>query len=385
MLNAGAYFRSWFARFEAVSIRRPDPWLWLPAGALLMLGLMMVLNTTYFMGVDRSASFFYFKRQLGNIAVGLIAMGLLSQFSLRGLRRLTTPLMIAAALTMIALWIPGLGAVRGGARRWLMLGHFGIEPSELVKFAVVFFLARMLSGRQERMASFAQGPLPAMLVIAPLAILVLKQPDFGATVMLSLMLFAMLFAAGARPAHIAGAGGAALILLAIQAGHKAYRMRRLATFLDPWRTARGAGFQLIQSFIALGAGGKWGVGLGAGRQKMFYLPQAHTDFVFAVVGEEFGIVGAFVVIGLFCVILMRGMRIAHDDPDPFASLLATGLTALLSLQALINMAVVIGLVPTKGLPLPFLSYGGTAMVISLATLGVLLALARRPAAASKAR
>jgi cell division protein FtsW len=156
-------------------------------------------------------------------------------------------------------------------------------------------------------------------------------------------------------------------------------MRRLSSFLDPWQTAKGAGFQLIQSFIALGAGGGWGVGLGAGRQKMFYLPQAHTDFVFAVVGEEFGLLGAIMVLVLFGTILMRGMRVAHEEPDPFASLLAVGLTALLTLQALVNMAVVIGLVPTKGLPLPFLSYGGTAMVMAMAALGTLLALSRRPA------
>jgi cell division protein FtsW len=189
----------------------------------------------------------------------------------------------------------------------------------------------------------------------------------------------MLYAAGARLKHLAEAGSLALVFLVVQAVSKSYRMRRFTAFLDPWQTARGAGFQLIQSFIALGAGGGWGVGLGSGRQKMYYLPQAHTDFIFAVVGEEFGIFGAMVVIGLFCVILFRGMKIAHDEPDLFASLLAVGLTASLTLQALINMAVVIGLIPTKGLPLPFLSYGGTAIVMAMAALGALLALGRRPA------
>jgi cell division protein FtsW len=197
--------------------------------------------------------------------------------------------------------------------------------------------------------------------------------------MIVLITFAMLFAAGARPWHLGAAGAVALAGLALQAVSKAYRMRRLVSFLDPWQSARGAGFQLVQSYIALGAGGKWGVGLGAGRQKMFYLPQAHNDFIFAVIGEELGIAGALAVIGLFGVILFRGMRIAHDEPDPFASLLAVGLTALLSMQALINIAVVIGLIPTKGLPLPFLSYGGTAMIMAMATLGALLALGRRPA------
>jgi cell division protein FtsW len=160
-------------------------------------------------------------------------------------------------------------------------------------------------------------------------------------------------------------------------------MRRFAAFLDPWRAARGAGFQLIQSFIALGEGGKWGQGLGAGRQKMFYLPQAHTDFVFAVVTDDFGIAGALTVVAMFAILLFRGMRIAHTEPDPFASLLAVGLSSIFALQALINIAVVIGLVPTKGLPLPFLSYGGSSIVMALAQLGALLALSRHPVLGSK--
>jgi cell division protein FtsW len=197
--------------------------------------------------------------------------------------------------------------------------------------------------------------------------------------MIVALLFVMLFAAGARGKHLAWPGGVALGILVLQAIARPYRLRRFAGFLDPWRTARGAGFQLIQSYIAVGAGGGWGQGLGLGRQKMFYLPQAHTDFVFAVITEEFGIAGAIAVLGLFAVILIRGMRIAREEPDAFASLLAVGLTVLLAMQALINIAVVIGLVPTKGLPLPFVSYGGTSIVMTLAALGALLALSRRPA------
>jgi cell division protein FtsW len=259
------------------------------------------------------------------------------------------------------------------------MGPFLAEPCELLKTALVFFLAEFLTRRQPLVREFKKGVVPVLLIIAPVALLVLKQPDFGTTVMIVLLTFVMLYAAGARALHLAGAGGAALAILAIQAVAKPYRMRRFAAFLNPWGTARGAGFQLIQSFIALGEGGGWGQGLGAGRQKMFYLPQAHTDFVFAVVAEDFGIIGAIAVLAMFVLLLFRGMRIAHDEPDPFASLLATGLTALFSLQALINMAVVIGLVPTKGLPLPFVSYGGTSIVMGLAELGALLALSRRPA------
>ena len=380
MRNVGAYFRSWFGRFEAVAYRRPDPWLCLPAAALIALGLLMVLNTTYFLGQEKTGdAFHFFKLHLVHIAAGLAVLAILAQFSLAGMRRLVMPLMIVAVALLVMVWIPGLGVVRGGARRWVRLGPVLAEPSELVKLAVVFFLADFLAKRQDLMANFERGPLPAFVIVAPIAILVLKQPDFGTTVMLAAILFAMLFAAGARTAHLGAAGAAAVGVLALQAVAKPYRMRRLATFFDPWRTARGAGFQLVQSFIALGEGGKWGTGLGAGRQKMFYLPQAHTDFVFAVVAEEFGLIGALIVFVLFCVILFRGMRIAHEEPDPFASLLAAGLTSMISLQALINIAVVIGLVPTKGLPLPFLSYGGTSIVMAMAALGALIALARRPA------
>jgi len=380
MRNAATYIKSWFGRFDAVTYRRPDPWLWLPAAVLLLLGLLMVLNTTYFLGIEKKGdAFHFFKLHLAHIAAGLVILILLSQFSLAGLRRIVMPLFVVSVVMLALLYVPGLGVMKGGARRWLKLGPVVAEPSELVKFALVFFLAEFLSKRQERIREFKHGPLAVFLIVGPITLMILKQPDFGSTVMIALILFAMLWAAGARWQHLAAAGSGAVGLLVFQAAAKSYRMKRLTTFLDPWSVARGAGFQLVQSFIALGEGGKWGVGLGAGRQKMFYLPEAHTDFVFAVVGEEFGLIGAAVVVALFGVILFRGMRIAHDEPDPFASLLAVGLTALLSIQALINISVVIGLIPTKGLPLPLVSYGGTSIIIAMAALGALLALGRRPA------
>ena len=380
MRSAVTYLKSWFGRFEAVEYRRPDPWLWLPAVALLLLGLLMVLNTTYFLGLEKTGdAFHFFKQHLARIVAGALVMMLLSQFSLTGLRRLVVPLTVMSLVMLVMVYVPHLGLVRGGARRWLKLGPLVVEPSEFVKLALVFLLAELFSKRAERMKSFSYGALPAFMIVGPIALLLLKQPDFGSTVMISVILFVMMYAAGAELKHLGIAGSGALCLLVFQAFAKSYRMKRMTTFLDPWIVARGAGFQLVQSFIALGAGGGWGVGLGAGRQKMFYLPQSHTDFIFAVVGEEFGIAGAVAVMLMFCVILFRGMRIAHEEPDAFASLLAVGLTSLLSLQALINMSVVIGMIPTKGLPLPFLSYGGTAILMSMAALGALLALGRRPA------
>jgi cell division protein FtsW len=375
--RAGAAPGRWFERFELAAPLRADPWLWGSAAVLILLGLVMVLNTTYFLGLAKTGNpFYFFERQLINLGVGLLVMTVAAQFSLRGLRAIAIPLMVAALVASLAVWVPGLGIVRGGARRWLRLGPVLLEPSEMLKLGTVFFLARYLTQYQDKL-EIPKFLMPAFALIGIFALILLKQPDFGAAVMVTLLLFTMLFAAGAGLKHLGAAGAVALLALAVQAAHKAYRMRRLSAFLDPWRTARGSGFQLIQSFIAFGAGGGWGVGLGASRQKMFYLPQAHNDFVFAVIGEEFGVAGAMVVIALFITILIRGMRTARNESDPFGSLLAVGLTALLSLQAFVNMAVVTGLVPTKGLPLPFLSYGGTSMVVSLAAVGVLMALGRR--------
>jgi len=344
------------------------------------LGCLMVLNTTYFMSQEKTGdAFHFFKLHLLHLAVGMLMLMALSQFSLRGLRRLVIPLAVISVAMLLALHVPHLGITRGGARRWLRLGPYVCEPVEFAKLAVVFFLAEFLSKREDRMRLLKQGPIPAFVFVAPVALLTLTQPDLGNTVMIALVLFVMLYAAGAQVTHLGVAGVGGICILVLQTMAKSYRMRRMTAFLHPWETARGAGFQLIQSFIALGAGGGWGVGLGEGRQKMFFLPEAHTDFIFAVVGEEFGIIGGVIVVALFGVILFRGMKIAHDEPDGFASLLAVGLTASLSFQAFINMAMVIGLIPTKGLPLPFLSYGGTAIMMSMAALGALLALGRRPA------
>ncbi|MGO9057204.1 MAG: putative lipid II flippase FtsW [Candidatus Binataceae bacterium] len=375
--GVGAGLKSCFERFEIAAPLRADPWLWGSAAALIVFGLMMVLDTTYFMGLEKTGNpFYFFERQLMNLAVGIAVIALVAQFSLRGLRLIAFPVIVIAAMMLLAVWVPGLGIVRGGARRWLRAGPILVEPSEMVKLGTVFFLARYLSDYQENLSN-PKFLAPVFAVVGVLAMVLLKQPDFGAAVMLTLVLFAMLFAAGAENKHLGIAGSVALLALIVQAAHKAYRMRRLSAFLNPWRTAQGSGFQLIQSFIAFGAGGGWGVGLGASRQKMFYLPQAHNDFVFAVCGEEFGVAGALAVIALFVTILVRGMRIARNEGDSFGSLLAVGMTGLLSLQAFVNMAVVTGLVPTKGLPLPFLSYGGTSMVASLAAIGVLMALGRR--------
>jgi cell division protein FtsW len=271
---------------------------------------------------------------------------------------------------------PGIGAERGGARRWIALGGFSLQPSEFVKLGMVLFLARWISRHREAMPRFASGVLPALLCVGVCSALMLGQPDFGTAVILGLLLLLMLFVGGARPAHI-GALVLCGAIATIAAVHLApYRMRRLLAFMHPWEHSQDAGFQLVQSLIAFGSGGLSGVGLGQSEQKMLFLPEAHTDFIFALVGEELGLIGAVVVLVLFAVVAVRGFRIAVRHSDSFASLLAFGLTAVLVLSAVVNVGVVLGMLPTKGLPLPFLSYGGSALLATMLEVGLLAGLSR---------
>jgi cell division protein FtsW len=265
---------------------------------------------------------------------------------------------------------------RGGARRWILLGGFGIQPAEIVKLTAVLFLARWISRHGDRMKEFSTGVLPLLLLIGGCCGLMLLQPDFGTAVILAALLFLMLFVSSARPLHLLVLGGFGVAAFGLMATLAEYRMRRLLCFMDPWEHSQGCGFQLTQSLIAIGSGGVSGIGLGQSRQKMFFLPEAHTDFIFALIGEELGLCGAVVVLTLFAVIAARGFRIASRHPDPFASLLAFGLTLVVVLGAVVNVGVVVGLLPTKGLPLPFVSYGGSAMLAAMIEIGMLAALSR---------
>jgi cell division protein FtsW len=286
---------------------------------------------------------------------------------------LMLPLCVAALLLVLA---PGIGAERGGAQRWIALGGFSLQPSEFVKVGVVLYLARWISRHRETMHHFGAGVLPALIGVGACSMLILGQPDFGTAAILGLLLLLMLYVGGARPMHMAALmfGGVAAMVLAVQLAP--YRMRRLMAFQDPWAHSQDAGFQLVQSLIAFGSGGLDGVGLGQSKQKMLFLPEAHTDFIFALVGEELGLIGALAVLGLFAIVAVRGFRVAARHPDSFASLLAFGLTAVLILSAVVNVGVVLGMLPTKGLPLPFLSYGGSALLATMLEVGLLAALSR---------
>ena len=358
-------------------LNRPDLWLLIAAAGLAGLGLVLVFNASYFYAQDRYGDpFIFFRKHLLALGFGSILLVAVSRVRLQWFEQIAYPLLIAMVLALVMVLIPGLGVVRGGARRWIGLGHFHFQPSEFAKIAVVLYLARSISRKQDRMQQFTTGILPHVVVVGVCALLVAAQPDFGTAAILVLVCVLMLFGGGARPAYLVGLGLGALPVIGMALLHASYRQRRILAFLDPWRYSQDIAFQLVQSLIAFGSGGLTGVGLGASRQKMFFLPEAHTDFIFALVGEELGVCGALLVLGLFAVVGMRGFRVALRHPDSFASMLAFGVTLVLLLEAVVNVGVVVGLLPTKGLALPFLSYGGSALIGTLVEVGILAALSR---------
>jgi cell division protein FtsW len=354
-----------------------DPWLVLAVAGLIGIGLVMVFNVSYFLSRSNFGDpYAFFRKHLFSIALGSAVAVLTSRFGSETYRRLAYPMLVAAVVSLVLVLVPGIGSTRGGAQRWVALGPLSFQPSELAKVALVLYLAASLERKRERLDDFVQGVLPHCVVVGTMALLLLIEPDFGSTALVAVVLFAMLFVAGARPLHLALLGSAALPALYFLVRFEPYRWARLMAFLNYDLDPLGMGFQLRQSLIAFGSGGVTGVGLGQSQQKMFFLPAAHTDFIFSVVGEELGLLGALLVLGLFAWIAARGLRIAAAHPDRFGSLLAFGLTLLLVVQGLLNVGVVLGCLPTKGLVLPFISYGGSAMLLTMAEVGALLALAR---------
>ena len=355
-----------------------DKWLLLAVACLLALGVTMVLSTSYLYSQERFADgTYFFRKQLFAMAAGFIGLILASLVPPAIYRRFAYPLLGLTFLVLLMVLIPGIGVVRGGARRWLMLPGFVFQPAELAKLAVVLYLAHSMAKKEDTIRTFSVGVLPHLIIGGFFIGALLLEPDFGTALILTMLLYLMLFMGGARVQHLLATALMALPMLVYVMLKDEYRLRRLMTFMDPWREASGSGFQVIQSLIAFGSGELWGRGLGESRQKLFYLPEAHTDFVFSVIGEELGLLGAFIVLALFGVIIVRGLRLTSRIEEPFEQYLAFGLTVLIGLQALIHMGVVMGLMPTKGLVLPFISYGGSAIVINLLEAGILLGLSRR--------
>ncbi len=357
-------------------LSRCDKVMLISTAVLMLFGMVMIYSaSTYYAANKFGDEFFFLKRHAVYMVAAVCLGALFMRMNPYKLKGLAVPLF--AFCVVVLLLVPFIGTTISGARRWITVGGFTFQPSELAKLALVLVLARTAAGGRD-MSSFKRGFLPFILIAAALVIPLMLQPDFGTAVFSMALALVILFVSGARLVHIAGLLAAAVPMAALMVKIAPYRTRRILAFLDPWADPRDAGFQIIQSFLAFARGGLAGVGLGDSAQKMAFLPEAHTDFIFSVIGEEIGFWGVALVIGLFCVLLVRGVRTALRQSDPFLSFTAFGLTTALCLQALVNMGVATGALPTKGLTLPFLSYGGTSLVVTVVMSAVLIRLSAQP-------
>ncbi|MEI7750266.1 MAG: putative lipid II flippase FtsW [Candidatus Moraniibacteriota bacterium] len=348
---------------------------------LLGIGLVMVASAGVAYGNLRfEDGYFFFKRQLFGVGVGLVALFLFQKISYRFWRTVAIPLFFGAIGLLVLVLIPGMGTTAYGAARWIQLGPIPpFQPSEAMKLALIVYFAAWFSGKDPmRKTDFFEGVVPFLLMLGVIAFLIMKQPDTGTLGILFVIAMSMFFAAGARLSHIGvliGSGLAGLSVLVLLAP---YRMKRLLVFLNPEHDPSGAGYQIRQALIALGSGGILGVGLGHSRQKFLYLPEPMTDSIFAVLGEELGLIGCAVVISLFLFFAYRGFRIAKNAPDEFGRLLAVGIVSWIVFQAFINIFAITGLMPLTGVPLPLISYGGTSLAAILGAVGILLNISKRP-------
>jgi len=352
---------------------KPDLILLLVTLLLVTIGTVMIYSSSSILSMERFRDGQYFlKKQIFFLVLSLLVMILMTRIPYYKLRNLAWPGIVVSGILLMAIWIPGLGIRAGGAARWLNLGVFSFQVSEMAKIALILFLAHYLTFKVNRIREFSQGLLIPLAVTGALVGLILLQPDFGTTVILAVIGLAMIFLAGGRLLHLAGIVALFIPVAVWLLFHKSYRLARLMTFLDPWKDPRHSGFQIIQSLISFGSGGAFGVGIGDGMQKLFYLPEPHTDFILSVIAEESGFIGVGLILFLYIVLIARGFQISLKAPDMFGSLLASGLTMLLALESFVNIAGVMGLIPLKGLALPFLSYGGTSLMMSLVAVGMLL-------------
>ena len=346
---------------------------------LVFIGLVMVFSSSGVYAMEKYNDAYYFlKRQMVWVALGTMVMLATRKMDYRYLEKYTYYIMGITFLMLIAVMMPGLGKEVGGARRWLMLGSFAFQPSELAKFALVLFIAKSLVKRSDQLKNFAYGYLPNLIVLGFFFVPILKQPDFGTAMIICTVTFTMLMIAGLRLKFLIYSILAIIPLIVSEIINAEYRMRRIIAFLDPWEHQSNASFQTIQSFYAFGRGGIFGTGIGGSSQKLFYLPEAHTDFIFSVIGEELGFVGTLIIVLLFSILIWRGFIIAYRAKDPFGTHVAIGLTLLIGIQAFTNMGMAVGLLPTKGLTLPFISMGGSSLAVLMLSIGVLLSISEKP-------
>lgn len=343
--------------------------------ALVLLGLMMILSATL---NNYRSPFFFFTRQLLWVGLGVASFFVFSRLDYKRLKGFSYGLILIVIALLVAVLIPGVGISAGGSARWLGVGPFSFQPSELAKLVLVLFAADVFSRKRERtLDDLPHTLLPMLPAMVMLTGLVLVQPDLGTTMLIGTIGLGMLLVAGSPMRFIAPLAGVGLSVATIAALIEPERRSRILSFLDPWKDSLGDGYQTIQGLIALGSGGWFGVGLGASRQKWDYVPNSHTDYIFAILGEEMGLLGTFVVLGMFVALAYLGLRTARQAPDRFGMLVAAGVTIWISVQALVNIGAVTAMLPITGVPLPLVSFGGSSLVITLIGMGILTNIARQ--------
>jgi cell division protein FtsW len=359
---------------------RSDWILFLATFVLVCASVVMVYSASAVIAMERfGQEYLFLFKQVTWAALGLLLLRFLMRVDYRRYRQ---PMVIWTLLGLVTLALVAVlfGPKINGTRRWFGIAGIGVQPSELAKIAAIFFTAALLERRMERVNDLRYALAPIGGMVVALVGLIVLQPDFGTALTLAATVAVMVFAAGVSYRYLVAAGFVVAPLLAVAVVLSPYRLQRILTFLDPWQDPQGSGFQVIQSLLAVGSGGVAGRGLMQGVQKMFYLPEPHTDFIYAVISEELGLAGATVILICFCVIAWRGLVVSAGAPDRFGAFLALGLTTMIALQAMVNISVVLGLMPTKGIPLPFVSAGGSSLLINLVAMGILLNVSQHAAA-----
>lgn len=357
--------------------KSPDFIIFFSIITLLGIGIVMVFSASAVSAyVHYKDSYFFLKRQLIWALAGLILMVIFMQIDYRIWRKLAKPAFYGTLVLLILVLVPGVGKVVNGARRWIDFKLFALQPSEIIKLTMVLYMGDRLASQQDRISNFTKGLLPNLALVVLVFGLILKEPDLGTALAIGGTIFLMFFAAGAKLNHLGSIVGTGVVGIVAAIFVEPYRMRRITAFMDPWQDPLDTGYHIIQSLYALGSGGLFGLGLGRSREKFLYLPEPHTDFIFAILGEELGFIGTVTIIALFFLFAWRGYKVAISAPDTFGSILAAGLTTVVSLQAMMNIAVVTASMPVTGIPLPLISYGGSALLFTMIGVGILLNISR---------
>ena len=347
------------------------------AFTLICIGVVMIYSSSSIYAWERyKDSMFFLKRHISFLGIGAIAAFFAMTLDYRRIRKYAKPLVIISFILLILVLIPGIGREVSGARRWFRFKFISFQPSELAVLAIIIYVADYLARKGDNIKLFFRGFLPPVCVLGLFALLILVQPDLGTTLSISIVVFLMFYIAGTRAVYLISILLASLPALYVLVFSVPYRRARIFAFLNPWLDPKGTGFQIIQSQIAIGSGGFFGVGLGHSKQKLFYLPAAHTDFIFSIIGEELGLIGTLGVITLFVLFIQQGLKIVKNAPDKFGYFLSLGLVLMITLRAVINIGVSCGFFPTKGLPLPFISYGGSSFIFDMVSVGILINIAR---------